>query len=86
MPDNPWVVDAWAHSVDPDGRLLFLSDGNLVLARALGVTLMDADHFLGESSARYMMLMQNGMVQRFSVEQSIQKVTCTRSEDVAFID
>lgn len=85
-PDNPWVVEAWAREVDPDGRILFLSDGNLSLARALGVNVVDADRCLGEVSARYMMLIDRGIVRRLNVESGINDLTCTRSEDIVFID
>jgi len=85
-PDNPWVVEAWAREVDPGGRILFLSDGNLSLARALGVNVVDADRCLGEVSARYMMLIDRGVVRRLNVEAGINDLTCTRSEDVVFID
>jgi len=85
-PDNPWIVEAWARAVDPEGRLLFLSDGNLSLARALGVNVIDRALFLGEVSTRYMMLAEAGCVRRLTVEPGVNDLTCTRSEDVVFID
>jgi 2-Cys peroxiredoxin 5 len=85
-PDNPWAVDAWARAVDPEGRLVFLSDGNLSLARALGVNVVDRGLFLGEVSTRYMLLADGGCVRRLTVESGVNDLTCTRSEDVVFID
>lgn len=87
-PDNPWVTEAWARDVDPAGRLTFLSDGNLALARALGVTITDHDHCLGETSTRYMLVTDNGMVRRLTAEPHFASLTCTRAQDaeVVFID
>jgi len=51
-PNSPWAVAAWAGEVDPAGVMTFLSDGNLTLARALGVTVSVPDLMLGETSAR----------------------------------
>jgi 2-Cys peroxiredoxin 5 len=85
-PDNPWVVDAWKPQVDPAGRLLFLSDGNLALTRALGANAVDHEHFLGEGSSRYMLVARQGVVERFAIEPSILDVTCTRAEDALVLD
>ncbi len=85
-PDNPWVVEAWAREVDPSGRILFLSDGNLSLARALGVNIVDQERCLGEATARYMLLADKGFVRRFNVEKAITDLACTRAQDVVFID
>jgi 2-Cys peroxiredoxin 5 len=84
--DNPWVLDAWAPQVDPQGKLLFLSDGNLTLARALGANIVDHEHFLGECSARYMLIARQGVVERFFIENSIVDLTCTRAEDALELD
>lgn len=85
-PNNPWTIDAWAERVDPQGKLMFLSDGNLSLARALGVNVTDHANMLGETSARYMMIAANGIVHRLNVEPHAMRLTCTRAEDVVFID
>jgi peroxiredoxin len=85
-PNDPWAMDAWAERVDPCGKLLFLSDGNLTLARALGVNVVDYDNMQGETQARYMMIAGKGIVHRLSVEPARNKLTCTRSQDVVFID
>lgn len=85
-PNDPWSVEAWAERVDPAGKLTFLSDGNLSFARAVGVTMIDHQHMLGETSARYMMIVSNGFVRRLNVEPHVNKLTCTRAQDVVFID
>lgn len=80
-PDNPWALAAWAEQIDPQRRLTFLSDGNLALARALGATTVDYKLFLGETSARYMLITEYGVVQRFTVEAYATELTCTRADD-----
>lgn len=86
LPNNPWIVEAWAREVDPDNKLLFLSDAPLTFARALGVTLFDENLGLGETSARYLLLAERGVVHQLSVERRIMDLTCTRAEEVEFID
>jgi peroxiredoxin len=85
-PNDPWALEAWAERVDPNGKILFLSDGNLALARALGVSVTDYENMQGETQTRYMMIVSKGVVQRLNVEPARNKLTCTRSEDVVFID
>lgn len=85
-PNDPWVMEAWAERVDPDGRLTFLSDGNLALARALGVNILNQDNLLGETSARYMLIAAGGIVHRLNVESHINDLTCTRAQDIELID
>lgn len=84
--DNPWVLDAWAPQVDPQRKLMFLSDGNLALARSLGANVVDHEHFLGECSARYMLIARHGVVERFFIENAIVDLTCTRAEDALMVD
>jgi peroxiredoxin len=85
-PNDPWVVEAWAERVDPAGKLTFLSDGNLALARALGVNTIDQQNMLGETSARYTLIAAGGIVHRLNVEGHINDLTCTRAQDVEMID
>lgn len=85
-PNSPWVVAAWAHEIDPQNQLTFLSDGNLSLARALGVNITAHDWGLGETSARYLLVLENTMVRRLNVETHISRVDCTRARDAVFLD
>jgi 2-Cys peroxiredoxin 5 len=85
-PNDPWTIEAWAERIDPSGKLLFLSDGNLSFARALGVTVVDYKNMLGERSARYMMIIGRGIVHRLSVEPQLTTLSCTRAQDVVFVD
>lgn len=79
--NDPFAVDAWAKQVDPEGKIRFVSDGNLDLATELGVKMRDTELFLGTRAQRYLMLTLDGIIQRFTVEKSILAVTCTRARD-----
>lgn len=86
VPNSPWAVDAWAREVDPAGSMVFLADGNLTLARGLGVTVAAHDLMLGETSSRYLLVTDSGMVRRFNVESTISNFDCTGARDVLVMD
>jgi peroxiredoxin len=77
VPNDPWTVKAWAEQVDPQGRVTFLSDGNLELARRLGVAMQGQDYYLGERSRRYLLIAVDGSIERLTVEASPLTVSCT---------
>ncbi len=79
---DPFALSAWSSTIDPEGRLRFLSDGNLEFTRKLGLTSQESALFLGERSRRYTMIVQDAVVERLSVETSILNVTCTRADVV----
>jgi 2-Cys peroxiredoxin 5 len=85
-PDNPWALAAWAERIDPLRKLSFYSDGNLSLARGLGASMTDYDRFLGETSSRYMLIAEHGLVRRLTVETLTNDLTCTRAEDALMLD
>lgn len=81
-PNDPWTLDAWAAQVDPDEKILFLSDGNLAFARAVGAAITDYPHFLGDTSTRFLMTTRDSVIERLTIEPAPMSLTCTRSEDV----
>jgi peroxiredoxin len=81
--NSPWVMQIWAEKMDPEGRVTFLSDGNLELARAAGLVTRAPDFFLGECSARYTMILQHAVIEKIAVEEQIEQFACTRPD--AFI-
>ncbi len=80
-PNSPWVVDEWARQSDPEGRLTFLSDGNLQLTRGAGLSVRAPDLFLGECSARYALMLLDGVIQKIAVEADVESLACTRPGD-----
>jgi peroxiredoxin len=82
VPNDPWTVKAWADQVDPEGRVTFLSDGNLELARRLGVTVPAQDYYLGDRPRRYLLIAVDGSVERLTVESSPLTVSCTGASEL----
>ncbi|NJC40661.1 2-Cys peroxiredoxin 5 [Brevundimonas alba] len=80
--NDPWALDLWSRQLDPEGRLIFLSDGNLEFVRKTGLTRSDPDQFLGERCRRFMMILNGAVVEKLSVEAELAALTCTRSADV----
>lgn len=78
--NSPWVMQVWAEKVDPDNRITFLSDGNMELARAAGLTARAPDLYLGECSARYTMILNQAVIEKLAVEDQIESFACTRPE------
>lgn len=85
-PNDPFVLERWARELDPYGRILFLADGNLEFARALGLIAELPSLFLGERCERFMMITVNGIIQKLRVEPNVLTYSCTRSEDALSSD
>ena len=81
VPNDPFVTQAWSRLVDPEGHLIFLSDGNLELARAFEVSKSIKSLFVGERPQRYMFVTQHSHVHRFQVEPDILTLSRTRAVD-----
>jgi len=84
-PNAPWTVQRWAKEIDPEGKIRFLSDGNLSFVRKFGLTTRVDDLFLGECSKRYLMTVNDGVIERLRVERLVTDITCT-STNSALLD
>jgi peroxiredoxin len=78
-PNDPFTLHAWSRSVDPKGSLLFLSDGNQDLARALKLETRHDEYFVGKSNFRYLLTTNAGRIDHLAVEDSFSALTCTRA-------
>jgi 2-Cys peroxiredoxin 5 len=68
-PNDPWTVKAWAEIVDPNRLLTFVSDGNLDLARWLGVTFVTSrKRHLGARSRSYLALLREGVIEKLTID------------------
>jgi len=83
--NDPWSVNEWAKRLDPDGRIQFLSDGNLEFAKAIGVDAAFSEFFMGPRSERYMLTLRDMVVERIAVEPRIDVLTCTRIRDLTLV-
>lgn len=79
--NDPFVLEAWAKSVDPAGRIKFISDGNLAFCKALSLTTTNRSLFLGVRSERYLMVVEDGIIQRLRVEPNILVYSCTSASE-----
>ena len=68
--NDAFVLDAWAKSGNPDGKVLMLSDGNATFTKALGLDFDGSGFGLGTRSKRYSMLVDDGVVKALHVEES----------------
>lgn len=84
-PNDPWTLAAWTQTLDPDGQVRFLSDGNMEFARMTGMSESHPDHFLGERLKRFVMITQDAVVQHLGVETTILTVTCSSVEEVLMV-
>ncbi|MGA3302508.1 MAG: peroxiredoxin [Methylovirgula sp.] len=71
--NDVFVMDAWSKHSGAGGKIKFLADGSGAFAKALGLTLDLTDRGLGIRSQRYSMLVDNGIVKRLNIEDSVGK-------------
>lgn len=80
--NDPWTMQAWGDTLDPDGRVRFLSDGNLEFARKTGLIESHPDYFLGDRLKRFVMTTQDAVVEHIGIETTILTLSCSRVDDV----
>jgi glutaredoxin/glutathione-dependent peroxiredoxin len=68
--NDVFVMDAWAKASGGAGIIEFLADGGAAFARALGMDFDASAHGLGIRSNRYSMLVEDGVVTQFAVEEN----------------
>src|SRR5712671_5768359 len=66
--NDPAVLRAWGQQYKADA-VTMLSDGNGDFARALGVEADMTKNGMGRRSRRYSMLVENGVVKQFNLEE-----------------
>src|SRR5262249_58936767 len=63
------VLRAWGEHNNTAGTVTMLADGNGDFARALGVEADMSKNGMGKRSRRYSMLVENGIVKKFNLEE-----------------
>lgn len=66
--NDPFVMRAWAKSVDAPAELRMLADGNAEFTRALGLDTDASAYGMGTRSRRFAMLIDHGVVERLEIE------------------
>lgn len=67
--NDPFVLAAWSKSIDPEGKIKFLADGDGEVAEALGLTI-DTGSWGGKRMRRTSMLVDDGVIKALNVEES----------------
>ncbi|CAI8425182.1 MAG: peroxiredoxin [Hyphomonadaceae bacterium] len=67
--NDSFVLAAWGKSIDPDGKVRMLADGNGTFAETLGLEMDRSGFGMGKRSQRYSMIVENGTITSLNVEQ-----------------
>ena len=66
--NDPFVMAAWGKDQKVGSKVMMLADGNAEFSKAVGLTMDGAGYGMGTRSARYAMLVDNGVVKKLNVE------------------
>jgi peroxiredoxin len=66
--NDAFVMDAWKKATGAEGKIDFLSDGNAEFAKAIDMAFDASGNGLGTRSKRYSMLVEDGVVKKFNIE------------------
>jgi peroxiredoxin len=68
--NDVFVMEAWKKATGAEGKIDFLADGNGEFVKAIDMTLDASANGLGIRSKRYSMLVEDGVVKSFNVEEA----------------
>jgi peroxiredoxin len=80
--NDVFVMEAWKKATGAQGKIDFLADGNGDFAKAIDLALDASGVGLGLRSRRYAMLVEDGVVQRLSVEEEPGKAEISSAENL----
>jgi len=66
--NDAFVMNAWAKDQKVDGKVMMLADGNAEFSKAVGLTMDGTGYGMGLRSARYAMVVEDGVVKALNVE------------------
>lgn len=66
--NDPFVMKAWGASLNTDGNVTMIADGNGEFASALGLTFDASGAGLATRSKRYSMIVNDGVVETLNIE------------------
>lgn len=81
--NDPFVMEAWADSLNANDSILMLSDHSSEFTNAIGLSLDLSDLGLGNRSERYSMIVDDGVITALQVEESI--LSCDASSSDALL-
>ena len=68
--NDVFVMEAWKKANNAGGKVEFLSDGNAEFAKGVDMAFDGSGNGLGTRSKRYSMLVEDGVVKKFNVEEA----------------
>lgn len=82
--NDPFVMQAWAKDFqnNHDDKIIFLSDGCGALTTALGMNVDLSQLCLGLRSKRYVLVVDDGVVQHVFIEDNVVECSVSRAQDV----
>lgn len=66
--NDAFVMNAWGKDQKTDGKVMMLADGNAEFSKAVGLTMDGTGYGMGLRSARYAMVVDDGVVKTLNVE------------------
>ncbi len=80
--NDVFVMNAWKKSSGADGKVEFLADGSAAFAKALGLSIDLTERGLGVRSQRYSMVVEDGVVKSFNLEEAPGKAEASGAENL----
>jgi peroxiredoxin len=80
--NDVFVMEAWKKANNAGGKVEFLADGNADFAKAIGMELDASGNGLGIRSKRYSMLIDNGVVKQFNLEENPGEAKTSSAENM----
>jgi glutaredoxin/glutathione-dependent peroxiredoxin len=78
--NDVFVMKAWSEATGGVGKIDFLADGSATFAKAIGLDLDLTERGLGIRSKRYSMIVKDGVVTAFNVEDAPPQATASGAE------
>jgi peroxiredoxin len=80
--NDVFVMNAWKKSSGAEGKVEFLADGGAAFAKAIGLTIDLTERGLGVRSQRYSMVVEDGVVKSFNLEEAPGKAEASGAENL----
>jgi peroxiredoxin len=80
--NDVFVMNAWKKSSGAEGKVEFLADGSADFAKALGLSIDLGARGLGTRSQRYSMVVEDGVVKSFNLEEAPGKAEASGAENL----
>lgn len=68
--NDAWVMREWSKTLNADGKIRMLADGNAEFTQALGLSLDRSEQGMGIRSRRYSVYAEDGVVKAVNIEEA----------------